>query len=174
MVSPLYKWQVLRIHTGFPTLSGQVNEKLFFNLWYFYTVCTYEYEYMIRMVWTYSGLRKKENQGSRHRKVGTWLLGGYFGFLTNFQRTPSKQPPAHIRSAPQENHPRSAETALPSCPRPSTSSRTRVIRQGYLGRLTLARILIVWPGDWPVVGVPKFRKRLLRNPTPGFTKSQAA
>lgn len=103
----------------------------------------------------------------RHRKVGTWWLGGYFGFLTNSQRSPSKQPPpattTHItRTAPQVNLSRSAQTAIPSCPRPDRSRNPSGVSWSFNA------------GQERSCGLPKFRKRLLRDRTPGFTKSQAA
>ena len=68
------------------------------------------------------GATGKWSQGCGRRKVGTWLLGGYFGFLTNSQRTPKKQTSCtqtHRSKRKTINPSRSAETTLLALPRPA-------------------------------------------------------
>ena len=112
------------------------------------------------------GATGKWSQGSGRRKVGTWLLGGYFGFLTNSQRTPKKQTSCTPHSSKRKtiNLPRSAETTLHALPRPDGSRNPPGAPRSFnAGQDGQSCGLVTGQRRR---GLPKPRKRPVRNPTP--------
>ena len=119
------------------------------------------------------GATGKWSQGCGRRKVGTWLLGGYFGFLTNSQRTPKKQTSCTPHSSKRKtiNLPRSAETTLHALPRPDGSRNPPGAPRSFnAGQDGQSCGLVTGQRRR---GLPKPRKRPVRNPTPRSPRSDS-